>query len=73
MKRIMCAAALLAALTTGTRSFAQVQQTSYQSQQYYSQGKGKSSSQGYSNPSQGYSNSSQGAKSGSTKHCTHCG
>lgn len=28
MKRIMCAAVLLAALTTGTRSFAQVQQTS---------------------------------------------
>ena len=31
MKRIMCAAVLLAALTTGTRSFAQVQQTSDES------------------------------------------
>jgi hypothetical protein len=31
MKRIMCAAVLLAALTTGTRSFAQVQQTTDES------------------------------------------
>jgi outer membrane protein with beta-barrel domain len=31
MKRIMCAAILLAALTTGTRSFAQVQQTTDES------------------------------------------
>lgn len=32
MKRIMCAAVLLAALTTGTRSFAQVQQTTDESE-----------------------------------------